>query len=143
MVSATDIQHLTEYELDEAVDAYEEDRTEESVGFDLFYDGSTVNPWEQGPHEIVRLYFNDDRYGDYYVPVTYAERIEEGIRSTPLGDPMGGEGGDSLEEEGATTRVGQGVTIEGVEFDLLWYDENGGDEDERVIAAADFGSDEN
>ncbi len=107
------------------------------MGFDLFYDGSAVNPWDEGPHELVRLYFNDDRLGDYYVPVTYAERLGEGVRSTPIGDPIGDDG--AFEETGVTVRLEQGVTVEDAEFDLLWYEDPDGNEDERVVVAADFG----
>lgn len=138
MVSESDIQHLTEYDLDEGTESYEEDASGDEVGFDLFYDGSTVNPWEKGPHEVVRLYFNDDRLDDYYVPITYAQRIEEGIRSTPIGEPIGDGAENPFEDGDVTTRIEEGATIDGAEFDLLWYS-NGEDEAERVIVAADFG----
>lgn len=139
MVSESDIRHLTEYDLDEGTESYEENPPEDGVAFDLYYNGSEVNPWAKGPHELVRLYFNEDRLSDYYIPITYAEQIEEGVRLTPIGKPIGDDVDGAFDETDATVLPEERATIDAAEFDLLWYSDDGDTENKQVIVATDFG----
>lgn len=141
MASETDIQQLTEFEDDDKLDELADRNPDETVPFDLYYDGRVVSPWSKGPNELVRLYFNDDERSDEYVPIEAAERIEEDVRSTPIGRPMRNDDGQSRDDPESWDdldgefRVEQGAEIQGHEFDLLWHGDDG---DETVIVAAEF-----
>jgi hypothetical protein len=62
------------------------------------------------------------------------------MRSTPLGDPTSNDADEvSWNEFADECRLDDDIEIDGHEFDLLWYASADGDNEEVVIAAADFG----
>ena len=142
MPSESDIQHLTEFEQNDDIENLADRTPDDAVTFDLYYDGRVVNPWSKGPNELVRLYFNDDEYDDSYVPIDFAEQIEDDVRSTPIGRPMRDDDSDqsrddpeSWDDLDGEFRAEQGAEIDGHEFDLLWRDDGDGEE---VVVAAEF-----
>lgn len=85
------------------------------------------------------MYFADERLDGLYVPVNFAERIEEDLRSTPIGDPTSNDADEiAWTDVEDSCRLEDDVEINGHEFDLLWYTGAESD-DETVIVAADFG----
>lgn len=136
MADESAIRHLTEYEQNDSLDEQQDRTPEDRIDFALYFDSSHVQPWSKGSNEITRLYFDDEEISDAYVPVTYAERIEEEIRSSPIGDPRN-DADESWADLSPETELEQGAEINGTEFDLLWLRK--GDEDETVVAAAEFG----
>ncbi|WP_435177521.1 hypothetical protein [Halorussus sp. AFM4] len=142
MASESDIQQLTEFEENDDIEDLADRSPDDAVEFDLYYDGRVVNPWSKGPNELVRLYFNDDADDDVYVPIDFAERIEEDVRSTPIGRPMADDDDDqsrddpaSWDDLSADYRVEQDAVIGDHRFDLLWRGEG---DDESVVVAAEF-----
>ena len=142
MASESDIQHLTEFERNDDIEDLADRSPDDAEEFDLYYDGRVVNPWSKGPNELVRLYFNDDANDDTYVPIDFAERIEEDVRSTPIGRPMEDDNDDqsrddpaSWDDLSADYRVEQNADVDGHDFDLLWRSEG---DDETVVVAAEF-----
>lgn len=142
MATESDIQHLTAFEDNDRLTELGDRDPDDATDFDLYYDGRVVNPWSKGPNELVRLYFNDDEQGDYYVPVDAAETIDEDVRSTPIGRPMRDDDSDESRDDPASWddldgefEVEQGAEIGGHEFDLLWHGESEADE---VLVAAEF-----
>lgn len=136
-VDEADVRHLTKYQRDEDAEDLAERVPDDRVAFDLFYDGQYVSPWDEGPHEMVRLYLND--HDDVYVPVNFAEKLEEDLRSTPIGRPTVDDGDDEgdVADLDDRYRIQEDATIDGHSFDLLWFESEDGDE--TVVAAADFG----
>lgn len=138
MPSESDIQHLTEFEQNDSIEGLADRTPDDTVAFDLYYDGRVVTPWSKGSNELVRLYFNDDERSDSYVPIEFAEEIEDDVRSTPIGrpmedddDPQSRDDPESWEDLDGEFEVEQAAEIDGYEFDLLWHDD-------EVVAAAEF-----
>lgn len=126
MASESDLQHLTAFEDNDRLEELKDRTPEDRIDFRLLYDPEVVNPWSEGPNELVRLYFNADRLDGFYVPIDFAERLEDDVRSTPIGRPTTDDDdeGDSWDEVGGDYRVEQSVEIDGNTFDLLWYRES-------------------
>ena len=87
MPMTSDIRHLTEFEDDDALAQLQDRTPDDRVDFDLFYNAQRVQPWSEGSNEISRLYFAGERLDGCYIPINFAERLSEDMRSTPLGDP--------------------------------------------------------
>lgn len=138
MTNDTAIRHLTVFEDNDRLEELKDRMPDDRIDFRLLYDGEVVSPWSKNPNEITRLYFNDDRLGDFYVPIDFPEQLEEETRSTPIGRPTTDDDQKSWGEVDDDYRIEQGTEIDGHEFDLLWYRQSEED-DENVIAAADFG----
>ena len=138
MPTTSDIRHLTEFEDDDAFAQLQDRTPEDRIDFDLLYDAQRVQPWSEGSNEITRLYFADERLDGCYVPVSFAEELSEDMRSTPLGDPASNDSDEiDWRDVADECRLEDSVEIDGHEFDLLYY--TGGDDEDVVIAAADFG----
>ena len=134
------LQHLTAFEDNDRLEELKDRTPEDRLDFRLLYDAQVVSPWSKNPNDITRLYFTDDRLDDFYVPINFPERLEEEARSTPIGRPTTDDDAEhSWDEVGGDYRIEQGAEIDGHTFDLLWYRESEGDEDETVVVAADFG----
>jgi hypothetical protein len=138
MPTTSDIRHLTEFEDDDALAQLRDRAPEDRIDFDLLYDAQRVQPWSEGSNEIVRLYFADERLDGCYVPIDFAEELSEDMRSTPLGDPTSNDADEiDWSDVADECRLEDDVEIDGHEFDLLYY--TGGEDEDIVIAAADFG----
>ena len=142
MANESDIQQLTEFEDNDRINELGDRTPDGAVDFDLYYDGRVVNPWSKGPNELVRLYFNDDEQGNFYIPINPAENIEEDVRSTSIGQPMRDDNDDQSRDQPASWddldgefEVEQDVEIGGHTFDVLWHSTDG---DKQVIVAAEF-----
>lgn len=142
MATASTLDHLTTFDDNDRLDELKDRTPDDRLDFRLLYDPGVVNPWSKGPNELTRLYFNDDELDDYYVPITFPERLEEDVRSTPIGRPIhdddDGDDADTFEAAGGGEyEIEEDVDIDGHQFDVLRY-QSSDEADERIIIAAEI-----
>lgn len=139
MSTQSTLEHLTAFEDNDRLEELKDRTPEDRLDFRLLYDPEVVSAWSENPNDITRLYFNADRLDGYYVPITFPEQLEEGMRSTPIGRPESDDddGGERSWEEagGGDYRIEEEVTIDGHEFDVMWYTESDNADEIPLVAA--------
>lgn len=137
MSTKSPLEHLTAFEDNDRLDELKERTPEDRLDFRLLYDPEVVSPWSENPNDVTRLYFDDDQLDGFYVPITFPEQLEEGVRSTPIGRPSSDDDGDRswAEAGGGDYRIEEGVEIDGNTFDVMWYQESDGADEVPIVAA--------